>query len=151
MLQPFLGAILVNMKVRVPLWKGVVIWGLVILGWQSITDLMVESDVTEIVQANAQASERGRVALERCGACHALTSRENRIGPHLVDIVDRPAGSIANFKYSNAMKNQKIVWTESRLRAFLLDPQRTVPGTAMAIGGTTPSDVDEILEYLDNK
>ncbi len=48
---------------------------------------------------------RGETVFKRCAACH--TSEKggaNKVGPHLWDVVNRPAASVDGFGYSAAMK-----------------------------------------------
>jgi cytochrome c len=68
-------------------------------------------------------------------ACHALT--ENRIGPRHCGVFGRRAGAAAGFDYSPAMRRPKIAWNEKTLDAFLLDPLKYLPGTAMVYAGVT--------------
>ena len=66
-------------------------------------------------------------------ACHSLT--ENRIGPRHCGVFGRRAGAVPGFDYSPAMRKAKIVWSEKTLDAFLTDPMKYVPGTAMVYAG----------------
>lgn len=77
--------------------------------------------------------ENGERVYARCMACHSLT--ENRIGPRHCGVFGRRAGTVAGFDYSPAMRRSKIVWNEASLDAFLLDPMKYVPGTAMVYAG----------------
>ena len=86
-----------------------------------------------------------------CAACHALSYRENRVGPHLVDLMGRRAGSEPGFAYSDSMRKSGLVWDRETLQRFLLNPSATVPGTAMGITGLEVSDVQAILDYMENK
>jgi cytochrome c len=45
----------------------------------------------------------GAKVFKKCAACHVATEAKNRVGPHLVGIVDRPIASVEDYKYSNAM------------------------------------------------
>jgi cytochrome c len=45
----------------------------------------------------------GAKVFKKCAACHVATEAKNRVGPHLVDIIDRPIASVEDYKYSKAM------------------------------------------------
>ena len=98
----------------------------------------------------AQAVARGEDndAVRSCVACHQIEGRVHKVGPHLVGIVGRPAGSAPGFAYTEAMRTAGFVWTPERLRAYLLDPQAVVPGTSMAVGSLEPEAVDAIVRHL---
>ena len=61
----------------------------------------------------------GEKVFGRCKACHVVDKEQNRVGPHLVGIIGRPAGSVETFKYSDAMKNSGKTWDEATLAAYL--------------------------------
>ena len=44
------------------------------------------------------------------------------IGPTLHKVIGRPAGSVAGYSYSTAMKSSGIVWSEEKLFAYLEKP-----------------------------
>ena len=92
----------------------------------------------------------GRAAFQPCMSCHQVgpTARAG-FGPQLNGIVGRPAGS-TDYAYSAALKNAGIVWTEPLLKAFILDAQRTVPGTKMRFSSFGYSDrkVTDLVAYL---
>lgn len=136
---------------RVRLWPGALLWLAIILAWQSIRYVGQSEDPGVIAQAHVSARQRAQAVVAQCAACHALTFRENRIGPTLVDISGKPAGSEPGFAYSDAMRASGLVWDRETLRRFLSDPQGTVPGTAMAISGVAPEDLQAVLDYLENK
>lgn len=91
----------------------------------------------------------GKQAFLKCASCHQIGSPHSGFGPHLRGIVDRPAAAATDFKYSAAMRNSRIVWTEVNLRAFLKTPDKVVPGNAMRfteIG--SDREIDDLLAYL---
>ena len=74
----------------------------------------------------------GKAAFAACASCHQVGPQaRGGFGPQLNGILGRRAGSSPDYKYSAAMANSKIVWTEASLTAFILDPGKTVPGTKM--------------------
>ena len=66
-----------------------------------------------------------------CRTCHTVKDGDNRVGPHLHNIIGRKAGSVANFPYSEAMKSSDIVWDERTLLRFIEDPEAVVSGNGM--------------------
>ena len=88
------------------------------------------------VAANALAdgdAAKGKRVFNKCKTCHELTKNKNKIGPTLVGIIGRKAGSVPGFKYSSAMKNSGIVWDEKTLDQYLADPKKFVPGNKMVL------------------
>ncbi|MCW5978498.1 MAG: c-type cytochrome [Bryobacteraceae bacterium] len=83
--------------------------------------------------------ERGRQLMRTlgCVACHAIPGRaEATVGPPLTRFVERQfiAGSSAN--------------TPKNLQAWILDPERLEPGTAMPNVGATPEQALHLAAYL---
>jgi cytochrome c2 len=96
----------------------------------------------------AKAISKGAEAYSlNCGSCHHL--QENRIGPTLGGVVDRPVASSPGYDYSPAMRSFGGKWTEERLNGFLARPDSAVPGTAMRYGGVADSSVRRaIIAFL---
>lgn len=93
--------------------------------------------------------QKGKQVYNKCKACHVVDERKNRIGPHLVDLFGRKAGSVEGYKYSKAMKSSGIVWTEETLDAYLEAPRKYVKGTKMAFAGLRrDSDRQDVIAYL---
>ena len=70
-----------------------------------------------------------------CAVCHSAMAGKNKMGPSLFAVVGRKAGSIADFVYSEAMKQSRIDWTPDKLDAFITNPKQVVPGNKMPFGG----------------
>lgn len=92
----------------------------------------------------------GKAAFEMCASCHQVErSVRAGFGPQLTSIIGRLAGSTKDYKYSPAMKNSGIVWSEQKLRAFLKSPGDVVPGTKMRFYGIGSDEkIDNLLVYL---
>jgi cytochrome c len=98
--------------------------------------------------AMAQSVQAGKQVFERCIACHAA-GPANGIGPGLQGIVGRQSASVADFRYSPAMRRAKLTWDEKTLDAYLQNPQSVVPGNLMPFSGL--SDVKQrtgLIAYL---
>lgn len=92
--------------------------------------------------------EHGATVFKKCQACHALEEEENKIGPHLVGIFGREAGSIEDFRYSEAMKDSGIVWQDDTITAYLKAPKGYLPGTKMLFAGMKDDEIADLLAYL---
>lgn len=94
--------------------------------------------------------DAGRALFDKeCHRCHADTSTDPSYGPTLVGVIDRPAGSVTGYEYSEALKGSGIVWTRAALRAWMADNTGFMPGTRMRhVGITDPTVQDFILTYL---
>lgn len=101
--------------------------------------------------ANAQTPPPGRAVFQaNCASCHqAVANGHTLIGPNLWGVVGRPAGSVAGFAYSPAMRNSHITWTPARLTAYITAPAATVPGNRMPYAGLhNPAQVTQLVAYL---
>ena len=100
--------------------------------------------------ASAQGDpEKGRKVFNRCKTCHVVEEEQNKIGPYLIGIIGREAGSVPGFKYSNAMKNSGVVWSDETITAYLKDPKGYIPGNRMAFTGLRKDEeIADLLAYL---
>jgi cytochrome c len=93
--------------------------------------------------------EQGAKVFNKCKACHVADEEKNRVGPHLVGIVGRPAASVESYKYSTAMQQSGIVWEEEILDQYLASPKDVVPGGKMAFAGLREEeDRADVIAYL---
>ena len=84
-----------------------------------------------------------------CMTCHHVgPTNENDAAPSLSGVVGRKVASDNYANYSDALKNLGGVWSEDRLREFLLNPNDYAPGTNMVIGDQTKSQVEKTITYL---
>ena len=99
------------------------------------------------VPAFAADVNHGKQLFTACQACH--TEKPDSLGPSLKGVVGRKAGSLEDFRYSNAMKRANITWTDNNLREYLSDPQAKVKGNRMPFSGfSNPGDVADVIAYL---
>ena len=93
---------------------------------------------------------RGQQRFTECAACHSIAPGSNNVGPSLVGIFGRPAGSLTDFRYSNAMRKSGITWSAQELDAFLADPQKRVPANRMPYAGLTDAAARaDLIAYLE--
>lgn len=91
----------------------------------------------------------GEKIFTKCKACHKVDG-ENGTGPHLNGVVDRPAGSVEGFEYSDALlaMNQEP-WAPERMNGFLTNPKTYAPGTKMGFAGLAKvEDRANVIAYL---
>ena len=66
----------------------------------------------------------GKHVFNRCISCHEAATDRDKVGPHLLGVVGRTAGSAESFlgHYSEAMKSAGaggLVWDEANLAEYL--------------------------------
>ncbi|MEM9577940.1 MAG: cytochrome c family protein [Pseudomonadota bacterium] len=95
----------------------------------------------------------GEKVFRKCKACHAVgDGAENKIGPVLNGIVDRPVASVEGFGYSDvllALAEEGKTWTPEELSAFLEKPRNYAKGTKMSFAGLRKEeDRMNVIAYL---
>ncbi|MER9440710.1 cytochrome c family protein [Mesorhizobium sp. M0340] len=96
----------------------------------------------------------GKKVFNRCMACHEATSERDKVGPHLLGVVGRTAGTADSYlsRYSQGMKDAGaagLVWDEINLAEYLRAPRQKVPGNKMAFSGlTSDEDIANVIAYL---
>lgn len=100
-------------------------------------------------KAEAARVEKGEAVFERvCSACHTLGNGA-RIGPDLKGVIGRHVGSVPNFSYSDAMKNDNAsVWSEERIKSFVMGPLQMYPEGRMVVSPVSPEDADAVVAYI---
>jgi cytochrome c len=89
----------------------------------------------------------GKQVFQACAACHS--DKPDSLGPTLVGVIGRKAGSRDDFRYSNAMAHVGFTWDAGNLKQYLKDPQAKVRGNRMPFSGLSdPKDVDDVVAYI---
>ena len=89
----------------------------------------------------------GKKIFKRCTSCHSLT--KNKMGPSLGNIFGKKAGSVKGYRYSKAMRNSDVIWTDCSLDKFLFKPKKYIKGTKMRFFGLRKKDQREaVIKYL---
>lgn len=99
-----------------------------------------------IAGASNQVATGQMLYQRKCGACHSLD--KNRVGPRHRNIYTRQVASVPGYRYSKALKELKIKWTEKNLNAWLKNPTALAPGTSMGFRLTKESEREAIIAYL---
>jgi len=93
---------------------------------------------------------RGEQRFRECAACHSVAAGTNNVGPSLAGLFGRSAGSLADFRYSPAMRKSGITWTPQTLDEFIADPQKRVPANRMPYAGLTDAAARaDLIAYLE--
>lgn len=93
--------------------------------------------------------EDGQKVFNKCRACHVVDQPQNRVGPHLVGLFGRQAGSVEDFRYSDAMKESGVTWTEETIGEYVADPRGYIKGNRMAFAGLRDEEeIEDLIAYL---
>jgi cytochrome c len=91
----------------------------------------------------------GQKVFNKCKTCHEVDQAKNKVGPNLVGLFGRKSGSVADFKYSDAMKNANIVWSETTLADYMKQPKEFIPGNKMVfVGLKSDQEIADLIAYL---
>jgi cytochrome c len=93
-----------------------------------------------VLPAQAQDAAAGKKVFAKCTACHDATAGKDKIGPTLVGVFGRKAGTLESYasKYSDA-----------NLTAYLRDPKAVIPKGKMAFPGLKKDeDLANVIAYL---
>lgn len=92
----------------------------------------------------------GATIIARCNGCHEPgPGGQPAIAPPLQGVMGRDVAGVSGYAYSNVFRALGGTWTRERLDAFLADPGRFAPGSAM-VGRGVPNAVERhsLIEYL---
>ena len=100
---------------------------------------------TTPVRAQGDA-DRGEALYQGCQDCHSLD--KNDVGPKHRGVFGRRAGSVADYPYSQGLKQSGIVWDEASLDKWLSDPQALVPEAKMFYHLSEARDRADVIAFL---
>lgn len=101
----------------------------------------------------------GKRVFKKCKACHNVEKNKHKVGPTLVGIIGRTAGTSKDqksklFRYSKAMKQagvDGIVWNAENLDKYLTKPKAFIPKNKMTFRGLKkPADRKNVIAYLES-
>ena len=119
-------------------------WALAFAGVSGVAGALALFATPAFAQGDPKAGQQ--VFQDNCAGCHVLTG-QGFSAPPIAGVYGRKAGT-ADFQYSDAMKKSGIVWDDASLHAFLADPSKSVPDTAMNFSLTDPQQRDDVVAYL---
>ena len=104
------------------------------------------------VRAGAQADPAAgeTVFAQKCASCHSVEAdlTHGLLGPNLVGVNGRPAGTVAGWEFSAALKDAKITWTEENLGKWLTDSTAFVPRAQMDLKVPSRFEREDAIAYL---
>ena len=94
--------------------------------------------------------DHGAAVFGACIACHSVEPGEHMTGPSLAHVWGHKAGTAEGFtRYSDAMKQAKIVWDDRTLDQWLRNPAKFIPHNGMTFPGIEKSkDRVDVIAYL---
>ncbi|MAI00855.1 MAG: cytochrome C [Gammaproteobacteria bacterium TMED183] len=106
--------------------------------------------VAIVIMASSVQADPGEKVFRKCTACHNITKEKHKMGPHLVNVFGRTAGTVEGYKkYSKAIKASGIVWNEETLDGFLTKPKKYLKGTKMIFAGLKKEkDRADVIAYM---
>jgi cytochrome c len=120
-------------------WVGIAA-GIVVLAWANLA------------QAAGDAAAGEAIFKRNCAVCHTTEAGKNKIGPSLFSVVGRHSASLADYTYSDAMKQADKTWDDQALDAYLTNPRALVPGTKMIfVGLKNEEDRQNIIAFLESQ
>ena len=148
---------------------------LVVFGIGKISDIIFDKDDKNIVAYKVEAPEgtpgeanaaetnvdlntlfamgdvaHGEKVFKKCKACHSINAGGgNKIGPKLWNVMFRPIGSIADYKYSKALSSYGKEWSWEEMNGFLIKPSAWIKGNKMGFAGLkNERDRASVILYL---
>ena len=129
---------------------------------KNIVAYKVEAPEGEAVQASVESSvdisallamgdvAHGEKVFKKCKACHSIKQGGgNKIGSALWNVVFRPVGSVADYKYSKALASYGKEWSWEELNGFLIKPSKWIPNNKMGFAGLkSEKDRASVILYL---
>lgn len=92
---------------------------------------------------------KGKKVFRKCQACHSFEEGKNGAGPSLHGIIGASSAAVDGFKYSSAMQDANLTWSEEQLAAFLADPKGVVPRNRMGFNGLKKdADIQNVIAYI---
>lgn len=102
--------------------------------------------------AHSQDAAAGEKVFAKCRTCHVADSPQHKVGPSLLGVVGKTAGTQEGFKYSPSMieaGENGLVWNDENLAEYLAKPKAVVPKTKMIFPGLKKEEeIVNVIAYL---
>ena len=87
---------------------------------------------------------------QKCASCHSVSAdlEHGLLGPNLVGVVGRTAGTVEKWGFSTALKDSKVVWTEDNLQKWLTDSTGFIGGAKMDLKVPARLEREDLIGYL---
>jgi len=97
--------------------------------------LCLLASLPTLALAEGNAKKGADVFASECGDCHSPKEGKAKKGPPLFGVIGRKAGTVADFAYSESMKQAGWAWTPEKIDAYITHPKKLVPGGKMKYDG----------------
>ena len=92
---------------------------------------------------------KGEKVFAKCKTCHEIATDKNKVGPTLQGVIGRKAGTVAGFKYSEAMVNSGVTWDAATIAEYVAKPKEFIAGNKMAFAGLKKEDeIENLVAYI---
>ncbi len=100
--------------------------------------------------ATAQDAEEGARVFRRCAACHTTEEGgKSAAGPNLFGVIGAVSGSReTGFRYSDALREAAVEWTDENLDEWLESPRKFIKGARMTIALSKEQQRKDVIAYL---
>ena len=105
-----------------------------------------------LVHAQGNVGAGQAVFDQKCASCHSAAAdlTHGLLGPNLVGVVGRTAGTVPGWDFSQALKDSKVVWTEENLNKWLTDTTAFVPMAQMDLRVPNRIEREDVIAYLES-
>lgn len=102
------------------------------------------------LHAQADPAAGQAVFSQKCASCHTVAAdlSHGLLGPNLVGVIGRTAGTMAGWDFSPALKDSKVTWTEEELNKWLTDSTAFVAGAKMDLKVPSRIEREDVIAYL---
>jgi cytochrome c2 len=102
------------------------------------------------VGAQADPAAGQTVFNQKCASCHTVTDdlAHGLLGPNLVGVSGRTAGTMAGWDFSTALKDSKVIWTDENLQKWLTDSAAFAAGVKMDLKVPSRIEREDVIAYL---
>lgn len=119
------------------------------LGFLTLSVLTANLHAADSLAPGGNAARGKMLFQQMCALCHTTApDGASGQGPNLAGVLSRRAASAADFGYTKALTESKLVWDHASLDHFLENPTAAVPGTNMVNAVPDDADRNDVIAYL---